>query len=308
MSAESVVETKRIKRRNRIKLTRGDIGYQFVINTIVALFAMACFVPFLYVVSMSLTSYGEMMEKSFFVLWPEHPNLRSYEIVLGNPSFVSSVLVSVARVILGTFASLVLVVPGGYILANKLIPGRKAILIFFVLALILPTGMIPNYLLLRTLNLLDTFWVYIFPAMGGTFSMLIIKLFVENLPTELMESAELDGATEMQKMFSIAIPLLLPTIAALALFAAVAHWNSWFDAMLYNRSVELMPLSLLARNLVTAQGTISDTNNFLTVLERTTPEGIRMATVVLAVVPILCVYPFLQKYFIYGMFTGSVKG
>ena len=123
-----------------------------------------------------------------------------------------------------------------------------------------------------------------------------------------MESAEMDGATEIQKLIRIAIPLLVPTIAALGLFAAVAHWNSWFDAMLYIRNQALYPVQFLIRTLMMSTTQIESTTGQLTVFERITPEGVKMAAVIVAVLPILCVYPFIQKYFIYGAFTGSVKG
>jgi putative aldouronate transport system permease protein len=180
-------------------------------------------------------------------------------------------------------------------------------MMFFIITMILSGGLIPSYMLMKELRLLDTFWVYIIPAMGGTFNMLIIKLFVENMPDSIMESADLDGATEMQKMLYIAMPLLVPTIAALSLFAAVGQWNSWFDAMLYIQNAKLHPLSLVVRNLMFS-ATIQDKSGNLTMYEKATTEGMKMATIVLAAIPILCVYPFLQKYFIYGVYTGSVKG
>ncbi|HHU78916.1 MAG TPA: carbohydrate ABC transporter permease [Clostridiales bacterium] len=292
---------------NRIKLSKNDFIYQIIIHAIVGLVTLACLFPFIYVVGMSLTSQGEMVEKSYFVLFPERPTLRGYQMILRQPNFFNSLLVSVSRTILGTMASLVLVIPGGYILSKQDLPGRKALMMFFIITMILSGGLIPSYMLMKELRLLDTFWVYIIPAMGGTFNMLIIKLFVENMPDSIMESADLDGATEMQKMLYIAMPLLVPTIAALSLFAAVGQWNSWFDAMLYIQNAKLHPLSLVVRNLMFS-ATIQDKSGNLTMYEKATTEGMKMATIVLAAIPILCVYPFLQKYFIYGVYTGSVKG
>jgi putative aldouronate transport system permease protein len=252
--------------------------------------------------------YGlNLVQKSFFVLFPEKPTFRGYMVILKQPNFLNSLTISISRTIIGTIASLVLVIPGGYILSKQDLPGRKALMMFFIITMILSGGLIPAYMLMKELNLLDSFWVYIIPAMGGTFNMLIIKLFVENMPEEIMESADLDGATEMQKMIYIAIPLLVPTIAALSLFAAVGQWNSWFDAMLYIQNPRLHPLSLVVRNLMFSS-TVQDKSGNITMYEKVTTEGMKMATIVLAAVPILCVYPFLQKYFIYGVYTGSVKG
>jgi putative aldouronate transport system permease protein len=295
------------KNPNRIKLSRADFIYQVCIYIVVGLITLLCLFPFIYVIGMSVTSQGEMVEKSYFVLFPENPTFRGYMMILKQPNFISSLLISVLRTVLGTAAGLVLVIPGGYILSKKDLPGRGALMIFFIITMILNGGLIPGYMLMKELNLLDSFWVYIIPAMGGTFNMLIVKLFVENIPDEIMESADLDGATEIQKMIHLAIPLLVPTICALGLFAAVAQWNSWFDAMLYVSNAELHPLSLVVRNLMFSS-TIQDNAGNINVFDKATTEGMKMATIVLAVIPILCVYPFLQKYFIYGVYTGSVKG
>ena len=177
--------------------------------------------------------------------------------------------------------------------------------------MILGGGTIPTYLLMRDLHLLNTFWVYIVPAFGGAFNMLIVKLFVEGIPTEIVESADLDGATEMQKMLHIAVPLLVPTLCALGLFAEVGHWNSWFDAMLYVRDADLKTVQFVIRELLLSSGAQTNTSgvgNDIIITDKVTSEGVKMASVVVALIPILCVYPFLQKYFIYGMYTGSVKG
>lgn len=174
--------------------------------------------------------------------------------------------------------------------------------------MILSGGLVPSYLLIKSLGLIDNFLVYIIPAMGSVFNMLIVKIFVENIPNDIMESADLDGATEIQKLTYIAIPLLVPTICALALFAAVGQWNSWFDVMLYVRNQNLWSLSYVVKQLITSVPVTDTQQANMSPLQRMTPEGLKMSSVVVAVVPILCVYPFLQKYFIYGVYTGSVKG
>ena len=202
--------------------------------------------------------------------------------------------ISVARTILGVAAMLVFVIPGGYIMAKREMPGQRGIMIFFIITMLIGGGLIPGYLLMRDLKLLNTFWVYIVPAFGNTYNMLIVKLFVENIPKDIIESADLDGASEIQKMLKIAVPLLVPTLCALSLFAAVAHWNSWFDALLYVRDSALHPVQFIIRSLMLSSP--SDTQNLsLTVFEKMTPEGVKMACVIVGMVPILCVYPFLQS-------------
>lgn len=296
-------------RSNRIRMTTAEKVYQTIIVVIVGLIVIACLFPLLYVIGMSFTSEQEMIQRNYFVIIPNHPIVRSYEMIFQQAGFASSLLISVARTVLGTVAALVLTIPGGYILSKKDLPGRGSLMIFFIVTMILSGGLIPSYLLMKALHLINTFWIYIIPAMGGAFNMLIIKMFVEGIPSDIMESADLDGASELQKLTHIAIPLMVPTICALALFAAVGQWNSWFDVMLYIRNEQLYPLSYVVEQLMKSTQ-LSDITNAasMTMLDRATPEAIKMASVVVAVVPILCVYPFLQKYFIYGVYTGSVKG
>ena len=300
------------KNPNKIKLTHAERTYQTIIIIIVGLVTLTCLFPLLYVIGMSFTGQAEMIEKNYFVIIPERPTILAYQSILQKSNFWSSFLISVFRVLLGVPAALLLTVPGGYVLANKQMPGRRWFMIYFIITMILGGGTIPTYLLMRDLHLLNTFWVYIVPAFGGAFNMLIIKLFVEGIPTEIIESADLDGATEMQKMLHIAVPLLVPTLCALGLFAAVGHWNSWFDAMLYTRDANLKTIQFVIRELLLSSGSVTATNSAggttTIIVDQVTPEGVKMASVVVALIPILCVYPFLQKYFIYGMYTGSVKG
>lgn len=298
----------RIKNKNKIKLTKEDKIYQIIITLIVVIITLLCLFPLLYVVGMSLSSEGEMIKRNYFIIIPLHPVLKAYQFVLGQGTFMSSLLITIARAALGVVAALAFSIPGGYILAKKDLPGRKWILIFFIITMILSGGLIPSYLLMSKLNLINSFWVYILPAFGATFNMLIIKLFVEGIPNDIIESAEIDGASELNKLILIVIPLLVPTICALGLFAAVAHWNSWFDTMLYIRDPKLYTIQYVIRDLMVNVTSTDTTTGNLSLNQRMTPEGIKMASVVIGIIPILCVYPFLQKYFIYGMYTGSVKG
>ncbi len=294
--------------RNHIRMTTGDRIYQVFIYIIVTLITLACLLPLLYVVGMSFTSEGEMIQRNYFVIVPNRPILSAYEFVLGQRGFWNSMGISVARTVLGVIAMMLFVVPGGYILAKRDMPGQKFVTMFFITTMLIGGGMIPSYLLMRDLGLINTFWVYVVPAFGNTYNMLIVKIFVQNIPQDIVESADLDGATELKKMLYIAIPLLVPTISALGLFAAVGHWNSWFDAMLYVRKTEIHPVQLLIRNLMTTSSMSQTQDRSLTIYQKVTPEAMKMACVVVAMLPIMLVYPFLQKYFIYGMYTGSIKG
>ena len=247
-----------------------------------------------------------MIEKNYFILFPEKPIISAYKYVFTNSGFLNGIGISVARTVIGTAGSLILPITLGYSLAKKDFPFRKGILVYIIITMILGGGLIPTYLLLNKLHLLNTFWVYIIPSIGNAYGVLVVKLFVEGLPNDILESAELDGASEIQKMIHIAVPLLKPTLCSIGLFAAVAHWNDWFNALVFVRDQELYPVQLVIRNLFNQPNQIDMLSN-ISAYAKMTPTSVKMASVVIAVLPILCVYPFLQKYFIYGMYTGAVK-
>ena len=292
--------------QNKIKLSKEEKIYQAVISLFILLFLLICIVPFLYVIGMSLTSEGEMIQRNYFVIIPREPIAAAYKYVL-NKKFFMSMGVTVVRTVFGVFAALALAVPAGYIMAKQDLPYRSAFMVFFLITMILNGGLIPNYMLMTRLKLLDSFWVYIAPAFAITYGIMVIKLFVEGIPTDVTDSAELDGASETQKLVYIVMPLLKPTLCALGLFAAVTHWNSWFDALVYIRNEALYPIQMVIRNLLVASSS-GDMMSNVNTYAKMTSESIKMASVVIAVLPILCVYPFLQKYFVHGMYTGAVKG
>ena len=303
-------EAKQVKipKANRIKMSHEEKIYQIAIAVLVGIVVLSCLVPFLYVVGMSFTSQGEMIERNYFVIIPQKPILTAYEYLLKNKDFFNGLGITISRTAIGICTALILTVPVGYIMAIKDLPFKNGVMVFFIITMILSGGLIPTYLLYRDLHLLNTFWVYIAPSFANTYGILVVKLFVEGIPEELMESAELDGANERQKLFHIGIPLLKPTLCALGLFAAVAHWNSWMDAMIYNsRNSAVWPVQFVIRNLLQKTNNADMMTN-ISVFMKMTSESMKMASVIVAVLPILCVYPFLQKYFVKGMYTGSVKG
>lgn len=298
----------KVPKENRIKMSKEEKLYQFCIALLVGIVVLCCLIPFLYVVGMSFTSEGEMIERNYFVIIPMKPTLAAYRYLVQNKDFFSGMGITIARTALGIWTALLLTVPVGYILAIKDLPFKNAVLVFIIITMILSGGLIPTYILYRNLKLLNSFWVYIAPSFANTYGILVVKLFVEGIPSDVMESAELDGASERQKLIYIGIPLLKPTLCALGLFAAVAHWNSWMDAMIYNsRNTDVWPVQFVIRNLLQKTNNADLMSNISTYAKMTS-ESMKMASVIMAVLPILCVYPFLQKYFVKGMYTGSVKG
>jgi putative aldouronate transport system permease protein len=292
---------------NSLKHDPAELFYQVLVCDFVGVLTILCLFPLIYVISMSFTTEAEMIQKHFFVVIPEHPTLQGYIYILRQQTIVNALFVSVSRTALTTFLTVAFVLAASYVLAESRLPGRKFMLFFVLVTMMIGGGLIPGYLLMAQLKLLNTFAAMVVPCLGYTYGILVIKTFIEGIPGEITESADMDGAGDIAKLVRIVFPLTLPSLAAIALFTAVGQWNSWFDAMVYIRETVLFPVSLVIRNLLTA-ATLQQTASNETIINRAAPETIKMASVVVAMLPILCVYPFLQKYFIHGVFTGAVKG
>lgn len=232
---------------------------------------------------------------------------------MGNSNaYIQAFGVSLLRTAVGTALTTTMSMALGYGLSRKEIPGKRALLFIVMVTVLYGGGLIPTFLVINQTRLLDTFWALVIPGLVDSWNVLVFKQFFTNLPEEIEEAAYIDGCGELRMLANIVLPMSLPVVAALSLFTAVAHWNSWFDAMIYIQSnKQWYPLQLLLRNLfVDANLGFSTGGIEVFNLEATSssPTSIRMAVTVIGTVPILCVYPFLQKYFVKGMYVGAVKG
>jgi len=294
-----------------MKLSGTERTYQSFVVTVVVLTSVVSTYPIFYVVALSLTSELEWVQRNGLVLWPTRPTLRAYiSIFRGTSVILNSFGISVARTAVGTFLNLLFVITTGYILSRRRLPGRRFLIAGVLLTILFPGGLIPTFLIVRDTGLVDTFWAMVIPTLIHGWYVLVCKQFFENLPLEIEESALMDGASELTLMARIFVPMSLPVIAALGLFAAVNHWNQWFDALVYIRRPELMPLQLILRNIF-ANTNIGYEMNSLTSVDpsqRVSSVSIRMAVTVIGTAPILMIYPFLQKHFAKGVYVGAVKG
>ncbi|MFB9276229.1 carbohydrate ABC transporter permease [Cohnella cellulosilytica] len=283
--------------------------YQIVIHLIVIGVAISAVFPLLYVIGMSLTTKAEMIARNYFVIIPLEPTLEAYKRLLASSVIWNAFVVSTGRAVVGPLLTLLLTTIGAYVLAQRTLPGR-GIFLFFILATILFSGgLIPTYLVIKNLGLIDSYWSLILPIMVDSFGLLVIKIFIENLPDGLTESAKIDGAGEWSMLLRIIIPLAAPALAAIGLFNLVAHWNSWFDALLYLNDKQMYPLQMVLKNMLTIDSVSGDSMNaVLKSSQSISTETLKMAAVVIGIIPVLCVYPFLQKHFVKGMYMGSVKG
>ncbi len=293
-----------------MKLRGTEKSYQIFLVFMVVFIALLSAYPILYVVSLSLTSELEWIEKGGFVLWPANPTIQGYKMVIsGTPVFLNSFVVSVLRTILGTSLNLGFALVTGYVLSRKELPGRRIMLFGVLFTILFSGGLIPTFLVVRDTRLLNTIWAMIIPQLLQGWFVLVFKQFFEQLPKELEESAVIDGTDEIRLMTRIIVPMSKPVMAALGLFMAVQHWNSWFDALVYIRSISLMPIQLILRNMFVSAnfGFDMEMSNADSTM-RISSISLRMAVTVIGTLPIMCVYPFLQKYFVKGVYMGAVKG
>ncbi|MFC5404758.1 carbohydrate ABC transporter permease [Cohnella soli] len=293
-----------------MKPFRGERLYQIFSFSIIGLLALASAYPIVYVVSMSLVSEQEWIQRNGFIFIPFHPSLIAYERLFAGSVFTDALTVSVMRAVIGTALTLTMTMIGAYVVSRKRLPGRKVFLFLILITVLFNSGLIPTYLVVKDLHLLDTFWSLVIPGLIDSWSLLVLKQFFEGIPKEIEESAEVDGVNDWTLMTRVILPMSKPALAAIGLFIAVAHWNSWFDAFIYINSPDWMPLQLIMRNMFANANIGSDFNptSVLNPAQRVSTESLKMAVAVIGTVPILLVYPFLQKHFTKGMYLGAVKG
>lgn len=294
------------KNRNVIKDSFGEQIFNVINHILLIILAMATLFPFLHVLAQSLSSETAVISGKVG-LFPQGLQFGTYQYVFGNAQFINSFKVSVFITVVGTIIAMVVTTFAAYPLSKPQLPGRKPLLIMFIFAMLFHGGIIPNYLLMRNLGLLDNVWVLILPSLLNVFNLLIIKNFLEGIPESLEEAARIDGASTFGILFRIVLPISTPVMATISLFYAVAYWNDFFRAMIYISRPSLKPLQLYLYEIVTqTQRPLTDVP--IDTAMNLTPAAVRAATIMAATVPILLVYPFLQKYFVKGIIIGSVKG
>lgn len=262
-------------------------------------FALVTFLPFLYVVTSSFSLTPTLFPKEF--------NLDAYVYIFSAPTFVRSLLISIYITLLGTAIQLLLTVLMGYSLSYKHLPGRRLILLMVLFTMVFSGGMIPTYFVVKSVGIMNTLWALMLPGAISAFYLIILKNFFQAIPDELKEAAKIDGSHEVGILFRIILPLSLPALAAFGLFYSVGIWNQYFSAILYITDSSKYPVQVLLRQvIILTQGSIGDSTEIESVPAYA--KSIKMAVIVVATLPIMVVYPFLQKHFAKGVLIGSVKG
>lgn len=297
--------------RKMYKRSIGERTFDVLLVIFFILLIVVMLYPFYNVLITSFVSRGEYYAKAL-ILWPEKFYLDSYKFILSSNKLVKSMGITVFVTIAGTLYSMFLSVTLAYGLSRKKLPCRNFFLSLILFTMFFGGGLIPYYLLIRNLKLINTAWVMIIPAGINTWNFMVMKSFFSQIPESLEESATIDGANDLQILWKIILPLSLPMFATFNLFYGVEYWNTWWSAQLFITKPEFHPIQLVLRRMVVQNelpssmqvGFNTTTGGSSAVFE----DGIRMATVIIATVPILCIYPFLQKYFTKGVMLGSIKG
>ncbi len=285
--------------------------FKFLIYACLILFGLTTLYPFYYFLILSFNDGMDAVRGGIY-LWPRKFTLANYLKAFENPNITGAFSISLFRTVVGTTVSLILNSLLAYGLTKKDLPFRKQITFFLFFTTIFTGGMIPFYILLSQMGLTKSVWIYVVPYLFVFFYMVIIRTSFDSIPAELSEAALIDGCGEIQILFKIHLPLSLPVMATMALFFGVYHWNDWFTGAFYVSNKSMVPAATLLQQLMTeasfeASGGVSREMPGQLSLQ-TTPEALRMAFLVITTLPIVCVYPFIQKYFTKGIMVGSVKG
>jgi|HigsolmetaGSP12D_1036236.scaffolds.fasta_scaffold00170_1 putative aldouronate transport system permease protein len=283
----------------------GGISY-----TAITVFAALCLIPLLYVISYSVMNYSDYLANPFRLI-PPRLDFSAYRQLYHFDLFYSGYRTTLIITVVGTLLTIFLLLISAYPLTKAYLKGRKAILSFIVFTMLFNGGLIPNYLLIKWLGLYNNLWALILPGIISVFNLLLMINFIKaSIPEALEEAAIIDGANEIQVLFRVIAPLSKPALATFTIFAAVGYWNSYFAATLYISDRELWPLQVVLRELVVEDnmGMLNSSSQLLELSTRSHTFTLKMAAIVVSMLPILVVYPFFQRYFIKGMLLGSVKG
>lgn len=295
-----------------MKKRNGDRLFQNINNSF---FAILCFImlfPLWNVLMTSFVSAGEFFKKPI-VLWPDQWYLDSYQFIFGGNTISRAFVVTVFITVVGSLYSMTITTTLAYGLSKKSLPGRHLFLTLIMITMFFNGGLIPYYLLINKIGLYDSIWVLILPMAVNTYNFIIIKSFFANIPTELEESARIDGANDITIFTRIILPLSMPVLATFLLFYGVSYWNSWWNCVMFIQDNSKFTLQYVLRQMIVQNVrpgamTQSALSGGTDIYGGIFDEGVKMATVIVATVPILAVYPFLQKYFVKGVMIGSVKG
>lgn len=296
---------------NTIKPSVGEMIFRLFNYAFLICFSVSIILPFLNIIALSLNT-GMDASAGGIYFWPRVFTLENYREVFENPAIGQAYFITISRTLIGTIASVFLTGMAAYALKSKTMPGRNKIMGFLLITVLFSGGIIPYYLLLKSLLLTKSFLIYILPTLYSVWNIIIMRSFYETISNDLEESARIDGCSDFQIFLRVILPLSKPVLAVIALFNGVSHWNDWFTGTFYVRNDHLLPIQTLLQKMLTdssaTQKMLSEGSYAPTGSMQFTTQSLQMAMVIITTVPILFVYPFIQKYFASGFMIGSIKG
>jgi putative aldouronate transport system permease protein len=300
-----------LKRKARPGLNRST-AFDWINYTVMVLLAFIMIYPLWYCVAGSLNEGMDYLRGGVF-LWPRKWTLANYKAVFLDSAILNAFWVTIWKCLVGTVTSVLCTAMVAYAITRPKLRLKKLYIPFIMLTMFFSGGLIPYFILIVDLGLYDSFWVYVIPTMFSAYNMIIIQSFMRELPSELIESAKLDGASEYRIFFQMILPLSKPVLATIALFTVVTHWNSYFDSMMYTSSQELQTIQLFLKKVITDPSVSRGLGSAATIAipdqaATLTPQVVKLATMVVTALPVVCIYPFLQRYFVKGVTVGAVKG
>lgn len=308
--ASTAVHTKR-----KIKLTKSDIIFNFFNYIFIILVVAICLYPLIYVLSASISEPNKVNSGAMW-LWPVDITWVGYKKVFSNPDIWSGYRNTIFYTVFGTLINLALTLPCAYALSKKKLPFKKVINFIILFTMFFSGGLIPLYMLVNNMHLLDTVWAVVLPTAASAYNIIITRTFMETtIPDGLEEAAEIDGCGPFGIFFRVVLPLSAPIIAVMALFYGVGHWNSYFNEMIFLNDRDKLPLQVILREIIIVTQISTGTNSSVGNVEAKTQAEmqqlagvIKYSVMIVSTVPIIIVYPFLQRFFVKGVMIGSIKG
>lgn len=302
--------TKAISPLKKKSKLNANNGWDYLIITFMVLFALVCVYPFWYVVIGSFSNGGDYMRGGIYLL-PRVWSIQNYQITLVDSRLWIGFRVTIARTFICTITHVLFTSMVAYSMSRNDLPGRSVIYWINMFTMFFGGGLIPFYILLKQLKLINTFWVYVIPGLYSVYNMIICSNYFRSIPIEIHESATIDGASEFKIFYKLFLPLSTPVLATVALWVGVGHWNAFFDSMVYTTKRELQTLQLYLYKMIKTSEFVStaDMGGLPSdVTTNITSTTVRYATIVISTIPILCIYPFLQRFLAKGIMLGSLKG
>ena len=296
--------------KKNIRDLRSDRIFSAVCYCVVILMTLIVLIPVLNVIACSFSHVDEVIGGRVFI-WPKRVTLLGYKAVFNYRTVWTGYRNTIFYTVLGTFLNVVTTMIAAYPLARKGLPGRKWITLMFTFTMIFSAGLVPVYMVMKGLNMLNTIWVMVIPGLINVHNLIVARTFIQStIPDELQEAAEIDGCSDVRFFFSMVMPLSKAILAVLALYYAVGHWNDYFNAYIYLTKEKLFPLQLILRQILLLNSMNNEAVSDPKLAEelRIMGELLKYALIVVASAPIMCVYPFIQRYFIKGVMIGSLKG